>query len=201
MSKYYPGLFISFLLHLGLILSLTDIFGFKLNYYSLSSPSPIPVFLVEEKPIKQQEVKKNIISVPKNKVIEKEISVPISKEDPGIALEEIKSLMLSNKDSQAESTSFEKVSLYSNLIRNQVMQRWNKPPSAKPGMSVELNIILVPTGEIIDVRINRGSGSEAFDRSALIAVERVGQFEGIQMPRHLFEEYFRNLTLIFNPKE
>ena len=109
--------------------------------------------------------------------------------------------MLSNKDSQTESTRFEKVSLYSNLIRNQVMQRWNKPPSAKPGMSVELKIILVPTGEIIDVRINRGSGSEAFDRSALIAVEKVGQFEGIQMPRHLFEEYFRNLTLIFNPKE
>ena len=87
------------------------------------------------------------------------------------------------------------------MIRDQVRMQWNQPPSAKLGMSVELSITLVPTGEIIDVRILKGSGNEAFDRSALIAVERVTKFEGLEMSKNLFDKHFRNFSLLFNPKE
>ena len=70
---------------------------------------------------------------------------------------------------------------------------------SKTGMKSELIITLVPTGEIIKVRISKESGNEAFDRSALNAVQKVGRFDDLDMGRALFDKYFRTFTLVFNP--
>ena len=67
-------------------------------------------------------------------------------------------------------------------------------------MTSELTIKLVPTGEIVGVRITKSSGNKAFDNSALDAVEKVIKFEGLNMSRKLFDSHFRNFTLVFSPK-
>ena len=154
--------------------------------------------------MKKQSIKKkknkikrvNSLKVPDKR----EIPLPLSTEDPQIALEELKQILLESKET-APTNYLDRVSIYANMIRDQVRMEWNQPPSAKLGMSVELSITLVPTGEIIDVRILKGSGNEAFDRSALIAVERVTKFEGLEMPKNLFDKHFRNFSILFNPKE
>lgn len=91
---------------------------------------------------------------------------------------------------------------YVAMMAQVIEQNWSRPPSARRGMKCELQIQLVPTGEVINVTIVKSSGNTAFDRSAEQAVKRVGRFEVLQdVPSDLFEQYFRQLTLVFNPQD
>ena len=77
---------------------------------------------------------------------------------------------------------------------------WKQPSSARKGMRVEIIITLVPTGEIIQAKVTKSSGNQAFDNSALNAVQKVSKFESLDMGRKLFDNYFRKFTLVFNPE-
>jgi colicin import membrane protein len=69
-------------------------------------------------------------------------------------------------------------------------------------MEVELSIQLVPTGQVISVAIIQSSGNSAFDRSAEQAVHQAGRFEKLQeLPPRVFEQYFRQLRLVFRPED
>lgn len=61
-------------------------------------------------------------------------------------------------------------------IRATVINRWTRPPSARNGMVAVLSIQLVPTGEVVGVSVLQSSGNNAFDRSAMNAVERAARF-------------------------
>tara|TARA_B100000949_G_scaffold234395_1_gene253340 strand:- start:850 stop:1452 length:603 start_codon:yes stop_codon:yes gene_type:complete len=200
MTNYYAGFIVSAILHAGLILSFSDLFFINLKSDTLITTAPIPAYLIYEKTVDKKK-KNRIKRVSSLKVPDKrEIPLPSSSEDPQIALEELKQILLESKET-VPTNYLDRVAIYADMIRDQVRMQWNQPPSAKLGMSVELSITLVPTGEIIDVRILKGSGNEAFDRSALIAVERVTKFEGLEMSKNLFDKHFRNFSLLFNPKE
>ena len=100
-------------------------------------------------------------------------------------------------ESQAETAQS-----YTALMVHRIEQNWSRPPSARRGMTCKLSLHLVPTGAVVDVSVLEGSGNSAFDRSAEQAVRRVGRFEELQgMPPEVFERYFRQLTLIFNPQD
>jgi len=91
---------------------------------------------------------------------------------------------------------------YVALMAQRIEQNWSRPPSARRGMRCELQIQLVPTGEVINVTIVKSSGNVSFDRSAEQAVKKVGRFEELQgVPSDIFEQYFRQLTLVFNPQD
>ncbi len=99
---------------------------------------------------------------------------------------------------QAEATA----QSYVALIAQQIEQNWSRPPSARRGMKCELRLQLVPTGEVVNVTVVRSSGNDAFDRSAELAVKRVGRFRGLQdVPTYIFDQYFRQLTLVFDPQD
>jgi colicin import membrane protein len=72
-------------------------------------------------------------------------------------------------------------------------------------MEVELQIRIVPTGQVMGVTITRASGDPAFDQSAVCAVERAGRFDRLQeLARKdplLFEQYFRKFNLVFRPED
>jgi colicin import membrane protein len=72
-------------------------------------------------------------------------------------------------------------------------------------MQVELQIRIVPTGQVMGVVVTRSSGDPAFDQSAVSAVERAGRFDRLQeLARKdplLFEQYFRKFTLVFRPED
>lgn len=91
---------------------------------------------------------------------------------------------------------------YSTLIADRIEQNWSRPASARNNMQCELVIQMVPTGHVIDVKITKGSGNAAFDRSAVQAVKKIARFREVQdMPSRIFEQYFRTFTVNFNPQD
>lgn len=91
---------------------------------------------------------------------------------------------------------------YVAIMAQRIERNWSRPPSARTGMKCELRIRLVPTGQVINVTVTQSSGNAAFDRSAVAAVERIGRFEELQkVPSDVFEQHFRQVTIIFNPQD
>ena len=87
-------------------------------------------------------------------------------------------------------------------IRATVINRWTRPPSARNGMVAVLSIQLVPTGEVVGVSVLQSSGNDAFDRSAMTAVERSARFpEVAKLDNALFEANCRRFQLIFKPED
>lgn len=101
-----------------------------------------------------------------------------------------------------EESDLTEIAKYEAAIQARIQSKWSRPPSARNGMQAVLQIRLVPSGEVVSVTVIKSSGNDAFDRSAANAVwlnERFSSLTGIE-PR-LFEEYFRELNLVFNPED
>ena len=109
---------------------------------------------------------------------------------------------LDREDSAAVAVTAEQMSAsYAASIRDTVESYWSAPPSARNGMEALLAIQLVPTGELVSVSVLRSSGSAAFDRSALNAVEKAAAFPELRnLPRREFERRFRRFQLLFRPE-
>ena len=199
--NYLAPLSLSCFIHLGLILSFSNLFNIDMESLSLYELDPIPAYIVYEKPKKQ--IKNKRISIPKEvkSVIQgKKEKIAIS--EPSIALQEItkaSQIPIINSDRDIINFSESEISKYSSIIKQQVMSQWKKPSAAKVDLTTEIRITLVPTGEIIKTKIIKGSGIKSFDDSALTAIASVGSFEDLQMPSNLFEAHFRQFILVFNP--
>nr|WP_289847251.1 cell envelope integrity protein TolA [Amphritea atlantica] len=91
---------------------------------------------------------------------------------------------------------------YLEYIASEIENNWRRPPSARNGMTVVLSLHLLPTGEVDNVYVVKGSGDSHFDESAIRAVKRVGRFSELQkMDPTLFDRNFRKLTLEYNPSD
>ena len=202
MQNYLSGFFVSFILHLGLVLSFANFFQID-NLYSLNKVEPMPAYLVFEKPLVITK-KKNIKKV--EELIQEEPIISPTALETANAKAEIetvkveKNLLLKQILGEEIKSSVEEISYYSNLIRDQVIINWKQPSSAKKGMSAEILITLVPTGEIVQVKLIKTSGNQAFDSSTLNAIQKVSKFDGLDMSRRLFDNNFRKFTLVFNPE-
>jgi colicin import membrane protein len=97
-------------------------------------------------------------------------------------------------------TNDEQILAYIGQVQRDIVSRWSRPPSARNGMQAVLRVRLVPTGEVVDVGVEQSSGNEAFDRSALLAVERSARFQVPSDPS-LFEKNFRSFTVLFRPED
>ena len=88
------------------------------------------------------------------------------------------------------------------VIKQAVIGRWTRPPSARNNMVAILEIALVPTGDVVGVTVLESSGNLAFDSSAVNAVEKVGRFSEVKsLERAVFERDFRRFQLIFRPED
>ncbi len=91
---------------------------------------------------------------------------------------------------------------YEEMLIERVQQNWSRPPSARNGLEVVLEVNMLPTGVVTGLRIVRSSGDAAFDRSAEQAVRRVDRFtEAMQIPPDIFEKYFRVFRFTFSPED
>lgn len=103
---------------------------------------------------------------------------------------------------EAASSEFELVQSATGLIQQLVTENWSRPPSARNGMRAVIQIKMLPTGELVDMRITQSSGDPAFDRSAENAVYRAAPFaELTALPIRIFNQNFRTLSLIFQPED
>lgn len=167
-------------------------------------PKPKPAPRPEPKPAPKPEPK------PEPKPAPKPEPKPEPKPDPGpsqVELAELARQEAARKAAQeqaaaAEATAQEMAASYASLIQQTVEGRWSRPPSARNGMEVLLAIQLIPTGEVISVTVLKGSGDDAFDRSAVNAVERAGSFPELRnLPPREFERNFRRFRLLFRPED
>lgn len=85
------------------------------------------------------------------------------------------------------------------LIRDRLSRAWYPPSSATSEMTATLEITLLPTGELVSVRLINSSGNTAFDNSALSAVRGLNRFP-VPDDQATFERYFRQFSIEFNPE-
>ena len=90
---------------------------------------------------------------------------------------------------------------YDDLIRRLVSESWSRPPSARNGMSVVVQINMLPDGTITNASVSRSSGDSAFDSSAVSAVRAVGRIpEMREIPAADFAPY-RSFKMTFTPED
>lgn len=107
------------------------------------------------------------------------------------------------EEAQRQATEDEQTALsYMAAIQAAVKSNWSRPPSARNGMQVTLQIELVPTGAVVAVNVIKGSGNAAFDRAAVDAVWKTERFvELVGLESRIFRQYYRRFKLLFNPED
>lgn len=89
--------------------------------------------------------------------------------------EELRNNLQAEQDRMALESDKQKQSMinqYRAMIEAKVRQNWNVPASAQQGMSCEVQVRLIPSGDVIQVQLTKSSGDATFDRSVENAVHK-----------------------------
>lgn len=90
---------------------------------------------------------------------------------------------------------------FEDLIFARASEGWARPPSAKNGMRVVLQINMLPDGTVNSVSVAKSSGDKPFDNSAMAAVKNVGRLSEMQgMSTGDFQPY-RAFKMTFTPED
>ncbi len=218
--SYSIAVLVSLAIHAFVIFLLVSHWGPEKSQKKVAPPKYVQAKLVElkekakpkPKPKAKPKLKPKLKPKPKAKSKQKPKPKPKQKEkptpdpepevDPQQLQQDLASALAAEEDFLVAENDEQLASSYSSYIFDRVAGNWNRPPSARRGMEVELSIQLVPTGQVISVAIIQSSGNPAFDRSAEQAVHKAGRFEKLQeLPPRVFEQYFRQLRLVFRPED
>jgi len=103
---------------------------------------------------------------------------------------------LAQQQAAANAREIEK---YKAMIRDRIKRFIVEPPNLQGNPEVELDIVVLPGGEILDVRTKKGSGQTPWDNAVERAIRRA---QPLPLPTDpaLMKE-FRELNLKFRPKE
>jgi len=103
-------------------------------------------------------------------------------------------------NAKARSAKNKKAIISSTLaIQRKVNQRWIKPISSAKGLRCTIRVKLLPSGDVMDATIIKGSGNSVFDRSAENAVLKASPLP-VPKDRTLFAQKFRTFTFVFKPE-
>lgn len=117
-------------------------------------------------------------------------------------IQELEQAMRAEELAVADKVMENEAQSYRQAISQRIEQYWSRPPSATNSLRCELLIQLVPTGRVVSVSVVNSSGNPAFDRSAEQAVKKAEAFPEIKkMSPQVFEKYYRQLRLSFNPQD
>ncbi len=199
--NYFAPFSLSIFIHFGLVLSFSNFFNIDLDTFNIEASKPIETYLIfeEEKPSPKKEqfienkklAQENILKAPE-KILLSDVNEALEEANQ----KDIKNIAFSKNNKEISKSDLIR---YTALIKNQVMENWKRPSNISLDLKTEIEIILVPTGEIISSKIIQGSGNNVFDESAMRAISKVQSFEGLNMQMNLFDEHFRNFILIFRP--
>ena len=90
------------------------------------------------------------------------------------------------------------VSKYKGLIRSQITRNWIFPASYQKGMKCKILVRLIPSGDVVSVRVVQSSGNSAFDRSVEMAVNKASPLPVPNSSSGLFDN-FREVEFVFDP--
>jgi len=102
-----------------------------------------------------------------------------------------------NLRAQRDSAMQRMIDEYGLYIKEKVQRNWIRPSGNTAGLSCVVNVRLIPGGEVVDVKIVRGCGNAAFDRSVEAAVFKASPLPVPSDPEVM--EKFRSITFEFNP--
>ena len=109
------------------------------------------------------------------------------------------------QQAQADRPGDQVAASYDDVIRRYVSEQWRRPPTARNGMVVEVQLSMLPTGQITDVVVTRSSGDAGFDQSAVQAVRNVGRIPEMQTLSRdnpaAFDRMYRQRLLRFKPED
>ncbi|MFI8744604.1 cell envelope integrity protein TolA [Pseudomonas sp. NPDC077186] len=118
------------------------------------------------------------------------------------ALAELLSDNVQNQQALAETHGDQVAGNLDDLIIKLITENWQRPMSARRGMSVELLIQMLPDGTIANASVSRSSGDAPFDSSAVAAVRNVGRIPEVQqLDRATFDSLYRQRRVIFKPED
>ena len=202
MINYFAPLCLSLLIHFGIFLSFSDFFNINFDQFNIQSNMSISAYIIfeEKKKIRKNPIKLSEVTQIKEKKVEKqdiEISNSASILEEIQQLEETRLVDVKEIDKNLLRMDVEK---YSYLIQRQVRENWKRPKNINKSLKTEIQINLVPTGEILSASVIKSSGNKAFDESAMSAILKVKSFEGLTMQMQLFDQHFRKFTLVFTPE-
>lgn len=202
MINYFTPLTLSILIHLGIIFSFSNIFNINFDQFNIESSKPIAAYIIfEEKktiPIKKIQLnntinQEQVLSI-KTERIEVSSATSLIEE-----IEAIENKINYNAQINLDLSSSD-IEKFSSIIKQQVMENWKRPKNLNLKLKTEIQINLVPTGEILSATLIKGSGNKAFDESAMSAIYKVKTFEGLSMQMRLFDQHFRKFVLVFRPE-
>ncbi len=117
------------------------------------------------------------------------------------ALAELLSDEVGHQQALAETHGDQVAGNLDDLIIKLITESWQRPMSARSGMSVALLIQMLPDGTITNASVTRSSGDAAFDSSAVQAVRNVGRIaEMQQLDRATFDSLYRQRAVLFRPE-
>lgn len=201
--NFLSPLMLSVFIHFGLIFSLSNSFKIDFDVFNIEAKKPIQAYIVIEKEKENQ--KKIFIPKGKKKQINENnesVSKKIEISDINFEIEQISKLEIKDEVKRNDNNIVSKTDLeiFSSMIKSQVMENWKRPTNLSSDLKTEIQITLVPTGEILSSKIINSSGNRAFDDSALTAISKLKSFDGLNMQMNLFDQHFRKFILIFSPE-
>lgn len=90
---------------------------------------------------------------------------------------------------------------FDDLIRLRAAEGWARPPSARKGMTVVLQINMLPDGTITNVSVARSSGDGPYDSSAVAAVKNIGRLTEMQGMKPSDFNQYRSFKMTFTPED
>ena len=117
------------------------------------------------------------------------------------ALAELLSDTTERQQALADEVGDQVAGNFDDLIRKEVSGRWSRPPSARNGMSVTVQVNMLPGGIISNASVLRSSGDAAFDSSAVTAVRNVGQIPEMQGISPADFAPYRSFKMTFTPED
>src|ERR1043166_8893602 len=78
-------------------------------------------------------------------------------------------------DTLAVAAEFNEAELYLGKMEQRIMAAWKIPPKSD-GLKVTVRLTLAPNGSVSFVRVEKSSGNQTFDDSAVQAVRRASLF-------------------------
>jgi colicin import membrane protein len=90
---------------------------------------------------------------------------------------------------------------FDDLIRVRAAEGWARPPSARKGMTVQLQIGMLPDGTVTSVSVLKSSGDGPFDASAVAAVKNIGRLTEMQGMKPSDFAPYRSFKMTFTPED
>tara|TARA_Y100001970_G_C14164593_1_gene820535 strand:- start:128 stop:733 length:606 start_codon:yes stop_codon:yes gene_type:complete len=200
--NFIAPLVLSILIHLGIVISFSNIFSINFDQFNIESRKPIAAYLILEQP-KIKKIETTYFNQKKESLFEEEEKLKPVISDAALALKQIEKLRETKipiSQDQQKVLAQSDLEKFSFIIKTQVLQNWKRPKNLNLNLKTEIQINLVPTGEILSAKLLKSSGNQIFDESAISAIKKVNNFEGLNMPMSIFDRHFREFVLIFSPE-